>query len=426
MLRCSEGRATVKRTRDGSAKGVTEYRKPVQAAELWRGEIERLAWGGKGLARDPDGRLLLLSAPLALFPGEEVEAEVRWKARHGEGKVLRWIKKDRRRVPAGCSVASLCGGCDLWEAGGAAGELKRSMAADLLHRQLPELKDWRYVPAPLEARRHRIQLHWDGEQLGYHRRSSHQIVPVKTCPAAADTLSEAIPRLLDALQGKILPQRAQRWELATGTPEGRVVAIDEKDHVWLLESDGWHRNEAATSEAFEGFTLRHRAGGFFQVSPPWAVVAFRGVLEGWNLKGGTLFDLYGGVGLFSALLGKRFQARVLVEYDVAAVEWAKKNLATLDLDSECVASDTGKWLAENLGAAEDLILLDPPRSGLEPEVCAKLQSAKAETLVLIGCDGAAFCRDAQRLAPVWKLVDLVVLDLFPLTHHVECVGLFRK
>lgn len=398
----------------------------MKQGEIWRGEIERLAWGGKGLARADDGRLLLLSAPLALFPGEEIEAEVHWKARHGEGKVIRWIKKDRQRVPAGCPVAATCGGCDLWEAGEAAAELKRSMTADLLHRQLPEIKDWRYLPAPVDARRHRIQLHWDGMALGYHRRGSHQIVPVQSCPAAANSLSKAIPRLLEAIQEKILPQRPQRWELATGTPEGRVVAIDEKEHVWLLEPDGWHRNDSDMSEVFENFTLRHHAGGFFQVSPPWAVTAFRSVLEGWDLQGGTLFDLYSGVGLFSALLGKRFRHRVLVEYDIAAVEWAKKNLDQLELPSECIASDTGKWLPDNLGDPEDVILLDPPRSGLEPEVSAKLLTAKAETLVLVGCDGAAFCRDIKRLGPAWNLMDLVVLDLFPLTHHVECVGLLKK
>ncbi|MBL0211441.1 MAG: class I SAM-dependent RNA methyltransferase [Holophagaceae bacterium] len=378
------------------------------------------------MARAEDGRLLLLSSPLALFPGEEVEAEVRWKARHGEGQVLRWIKRDPRRVPAGCPVAATCGGCDLWEAGGAAAELKRSMIADLLHRQLPGIQDWRYLPAPAEARRHRIQLHWDGTALGYHGRGSHQIVPVKACPIAADSLSNAIPRLREAIQEKILPQRPQRWELATGTPEGRVVAIDEQGHVWLLDPDGWHRDVSEMSEIFEDFSLRHRAGGFFQVSPPWAVQAFRSVLEGWHLGGGTLFDLYGGVGLFSALLGKRFQRRVLVEYDIAAVEWAKRNLERLELPSDCIASDIGKWLPEYLGDAEDVILLDPPRSGLEPEVSAKLLTARAETMVLVGCDGAAFCRDLHRLGPAWKLRDLAVLDLFPLTHHVECMGLLKR
>ncbi|MDE3244546.1 MAG: class I SAM-dependent RNA methyltransferase [Acidobacteriota bacterium] len=370
--------------------------------------------------------MLLLTSPLALFPGEEVEAEVHWKARHGEGKVLRWLRKDPRRVPAGCPVAATCGGCDLWEAGEAAAELKEAMAADLLHRQIPGMQPWRYMEAPADARRHRIQLHWDGVALGYHRRGSHEIVPIDGCPAASDPLSQAIPRLQEAIQGKLLPHRPQRWELATGTPPGRVVALDEKDHAWLLEPDGWHRDDAEMIESFQDFTLRHRAGGFFQVSPPWAVSAFRAVLEGWDLKGATLFDLYGGVGLFSALLGNRFQRRVLVEYDIAAVEWAKKNLDQMVLPSECIASDVGNWLPEHLGAPEDLILLDPPRAGLEPGAAAKLLTARAGTVVLIGCDGAAFCRDIQRLAPAWKLADLAVLDLFPLTQHVECMGLLKR
>jgi len=57
------------------------------------GKVERLAWGGLGVGREADGRLVLLSAPMALFPGEEVEAEVRWKARHGEGDVLEHTRR---------------------------------------------------------------------------------------------------------------------------------------------------------------------------------------------------------------------------------------------------------------------------------------------------------------------------------------------
>jgi len=53
-----------------------------------------------------------------------------------------------------------------------------------------------------------------------------------------------------------------------------------------------------------------------------------------------------------------------------------------------------------------------------------VQAAGASSLVLVGCDGAAFCRDAKRLGPAWRLEKLAVLDLFPLTNHVECVGLF--
>jgi 23S rRNA (uracil1939-C5)-methyltransferase len=379
-----------------------------------------------GVGRGEDGRLVLLAAPLALFPGEKVEAAVRWKPRHGEGQVTAWIKRDPRRVRAECPVAGVCGGCELWEAGPLAGALKKEMVTDLLARQLPEAPPWRWLEAPAGARRHRIQLHWNGKELGFHRRNSHSVVPVTGCPAAADALSRAIPRLREALEGLVLSPKSQRWELATGTPAGEVVAVAESGRCWRLEPDGWHPSTDPISHDFGPAVLKHGAGGFFQVCAPWAWAAFGEILGAWQLPGGTLYDLYGGVGFFSALLGKRFRARVLVENYEPAVEWARANLEALGLETTCLATDAPEWVTEGLGGAEDLILLDPPRTGLTPELCAKLQTASAGALVLVGCDGAAFCRDVQRLSEAWKLEALAVADLFPLTTHVEAVALFRK
>jgi tRNA/tmRNA/rRNA uracil-C5-methylase (TrmA/RlmC/RlmD family) len=379
-----------------------------------------------GVGRAEDGRVVLLSAPLALFPGERVRASVRWKSRHGEGRVTAWERRDPGRSPAGCAVAGTCGGCDLWEAGPWAGRLKREMTADLLARQLPDAPSWRWLEAPGDARRHRIQLHWNGRELGFHRRESHSVVAVQACPAAADILSRAIPRLGEALAARLLPFRSQRWELATGTPPGAVLAAAESGRAWRLEPDGWKTSGDPVQHRLGATLLGHRAGGFFQVCPPWAWSAFGTILGDWRLPGGTLFDLYGGVGFFSALLGGRFRRRVLVEHDEEAVAWARRNLEGLGLESECHAADVAGWVQEGLGKEDDLILLDPPRTGLPPELCARLRTAGAGALVLVGCDGAAFCRDVKRLGPEWKLEALAAADLFPLTHHVEFVGWLRK
>lgn len=390
--------------------------------------VERLAWGGLGLARDGEGRLILLRAPLALFPGEVVRARVVMKPRHGEGDVVAWLQSSPERVPPACSVAERCGGCELWGAGDAAPELKRAMVADLLQRQLPEGTDWTWHPAPSAAKRHRIQLHWDGGHLGFHRRKSHSVVAVEACPAAADPVSRALPCLREALASGALPGRPQRWELATGTPAGSVWAVDERGRAWTLHGRTWKAAPEGESilHTQGDLRLRHRAGGFFQVCAPWALEVLGGLLETWDVRGATLFDLYGGVGLFSALAGPRFRHRVLVEWDAVAVAHARANLEAMGLPSECHAGDVGAWLPEGLGAAQDTLVLDPPRAGLDAAVAEKLQTSGAGALVLMGCDGAAFCRDVKRLAPRWKLERLAVLDLFPGTHHVECVGFFRS
>jgi 23S rRNA (uracil1939-C5)-methyltransferase len=421
--------ATVKRKAESSsmkAKVPPTYRNSRARTETWTGSIERLAWGGKGVGRSEDGRLLLLEAPFALFPGEVVEAQVIWKARHGEGRVTRWIKRDARRVLAACPVAGTCGGCELWESGRHMAELKHQMVADLLRRQLGESVPWTWHPAPESSRRHRIQLHWDGAALGYFQRHSHTLVPVRACPAAAAPLSEAIPRLQEALAARMLTTRPGRWELSTGTPAATVWATDERGRTWVLEPDGWHQSTEPIRHQLGEITLQHAPGAFFQVSPPWAAEAFGGLLRTWDLQGSTLYDLYGGVGFFSVLLGGRFQHRVLVESGEAAVAWARRNLEAAGLPAECLVADVAAWLPEGLGGAEDAILLDPPRAGLEPALSEQLNTAGAGTLVLVGCDGAAFCRDLKRLEAAWSLDQLAVLDLFPLTSHVECVALLTR
>jgi 23S rRNA (uracil1939-C5)-methyltransferase len=368
--------------------------------------------------------VILLEAPLALFPGEEVEADLRWKSGHAEGEVRAWITKDPRRVAPACPVAESCGGCSLWGAGGEASGLKRQMVADLFRRQLGR-EDFAWHPAPASAKRARIQLHWDGRSLGFHRRRSHDIVAIEACPVAEDALSAAIGSLRAALTSGALPSRPGRWELATGTPAGDVRASCEAGG-WRLEAGGWHADGSALLHRLAGASLRQPAGGFFQVSPAWAAEAFRAVLEAWDVRGGTLFDLYGGVGLFSALLRDRFQRFVLVESGEAAVAAARLNLADLKLDAECTVADVGTWLPEPLGEPGDVILLDPPRTGLAPEAAAKLLTAGAGRMVLVGCDGAAFCRDLKRLEAAWRIEQVAALDLFPMTPHIEAVALLAK
>ncbi len=368
--------------------------------------------------------MILLEAPLALFPGEEVEADLRWKSGHAEGEVKTWITEDPRRAQPACPVARTCGGCTLWGAGLEASDLKRQMVSDLFHRQLAR-EDFQWLAAPPTAKRARIQLHWDGRNLGFHQRKSHDLVPIQSCPAAEGVLSAAIEPLRAALSSRALPARPGRWEVATGTPPGEVRASCEAG-VWRLADGAWVPDRSPLLHHLAGAVLRQPAGGFFQVSPAWAMEAFGSLLETWDVRGATLFDLYGGVGLFSALLRARFQRFVLVESGEAAVDAARLNLADLGLDTDCAVADVGAWLPEHLGDEDDLILLDPPRTGLAPEAAAKLLTAKTGHMVLVGCDGAAFCRDLKRLDPAWKVKRLAALDLFPMTPHIEAVALLER
>jgi 23S rRNA (uracil1939-C5)-methyltransferase len=299
------------------------------------------------------------------------------------------------------------------------------MVEDLFRRMLPN-QPWKWLSAPEDALRHRIQLHWDGKNLGFHQRKRNTVVPINSCPAASPNISSAIPRLEEALACHVLPSRPQRWELTTGTPPAYVFAIDEKQRAWVLEPDGWHKSEENVIHHYSGHRLIHKPGGFFQVTAKWAMEAFCQVLSQWNIQGDTLYDLYGGVGLFSVILGANFNKCTLVESDSSSIAFAELNLTEAKLQHQCIESDVAVWMPDCLGDTGDVVLLDPPRSGLAPGIVEKLLKSQASTLILIGCDGAAFCRDINRLGQVWGLKQLAVIDLFPMTVHVECIGLLQK
>ena len=392
--------------------------------------MERLVWGGRGLGHTGDGRVVLISSPLALFPCETVTAQVRMRARHGEGNVTGWVQRDPRRTAAACPLAAGCGGCDLWEAGAELPALKRLMVEDLFGRNLPAGTVWDWLPAPPGALRSRIQLHWDGSRLGFHRRGSNDVIAAQACPLAAAPVSAAIPALADALRGGGLPEQPGRWELATGTPPGDVIATaeHEPDRAWRLGAAGWGEcaaQDAVLMHRLGDAQLRQSAGAFFQACPPWAWEAFAGLMDAWRVAGDVLFDLYGGGGFFSRMLAPAFSRSELVESAPAAVADARANLA--GMATAVHSADVAAWMPAGPWAGpDDVVVLDPPRSGLAPQVMERLGACRAGMLVLVGCDGAVFCRDAGRLAEHWRLVQLAAVDLFPNTVHVECIGLFRR
>lgn len=391
--------------------------------EKWTGEVLRLAWGGKGIATHTDGRLLLLTSPLALFPGEIVEAEVIWKKKHGEGIVTKWIKPNARRIPSQCEFGKLCGGCDLWESGAYGSDLKKMMVQDLFQRQWNR-NDFKWLPAPNHAKRHRIQLHWDGSKLGFFERKSHRIIEIKECPAAHSSLSEAIALLRDGLVQRKIPYHPQRWELGTGVPSVGVIASTESGMHYSLNGGRFLEGDFSLTEQLGDIVLIHRPGTFFQACPEWAFESFSSILHEWSIKGDCLFDLYGGVGLFSAILRKNFKTFYLIESSTESIHHARENFERLQIQGKCIQGDVAEIQLAGLCSPRDTILIDPPRSGCSSKLLEKLNISGVPTLVMIGCDGATWARDIKQLSH-YRIDSLAAIDLFPNTHHTECLALLR-
>ena len=166
------------------------------------------------------------------------------------------------------------------------------------------------------------------------------------------------------------------------------------------------------------------ARAFWQVHPAAADIFAATVLDLLDPRPGErAYDLYGGAGIFAAALADQVGPRgevILVENDRLAVASARESLA--DLASVRVVESTVE--RARLTSRPDVIVLDPPRSGAGPVVTKLIVESGARAVAYVACDPAAFARDlATFRSRGWRLAELRCFDAFPMTHHVECIGL---
>lgn len=144
--------------------------------------------------------------------------------------------------------------------------------------------------------------------------------------------------------------------------------------------------------------------------------------------GGSAWDLYGGVGLFTAVAAEQVGADgqvVSVEGNRRASQLAAENLEDLPQVSTATA-DVTDWVRARRGGV-DVVVLDPPRSGAGAELMGLLATAVRQRIVYVSCEPSTLARDLSVIEKLgWKVVDLRAFDLFPHTHHIESVAVLER
>jgi 23S rRNA (uracil1939-C5)-methyltransferase len=141
-----------------------------------------------------------------------------------------------------------------------------------------------------------------------------------------------------------------------------------------------------------------------------------------GLSGAHAVDLYAGVGLFSLPLARQFAKVTAVESGKVAMYDLKANAESLGVDNiRIVQANVEQWL-HDLETPPDVILADPPRSGLGVAAAKRLAHLGTPELRLVSCDPATLVRDLAPLcAAGYRIADLTLIDLFPQTFHIETV-----
>ena len=370
-----------------------------RVGERFTVEVGPVGHGGFCVARvaEEGDRVVFVRHAL---PGERVVVSITEGTegdRFWRGDAIEVLAPSPDRVAAPCPVAEPggCGGCDFQHATVAA---QRRLKAAVVSEQLARLArvdlavEVEQVPGDEDGLRWRSRVRYartpDGRR-GMRRFRSHDVVPVDDCLIASRDARE---------------------------PSDEVVE---------------HHVEAAG--AAHDFSVS--GDGFWQVHPGAPTTLVEAVLEMLAPRAGErVVDLYAGVGLFSAFLADRVGPTgsvVAVEGDPVAAHHAEQNLQA-HAGASVVAAPVVAALAELAELEEmegriDAVVLDPPRQGARREVVEPIVALAPRAVVYVACDPAALARDVALFAEGgYRLSALRAFDLFPMTHHVECVALLEK
>jgi len=417
-------------------------------AELQQVRFEKMVYGGDCLGRLADGRAVFV--PFVL-PGETAEIEITDnKERFARGRVVNLLETAPERIESPCPYFSICGGCHYQHIGYTQQlELKRDLVRDQLMRigkltNLPEI-DITASPTPL-GYRNQVQFHPTHNEtaempseLGFKRAASDEVLPIKKCLLVPDELNELLSQI-DLESDSGIARIAMRID-----SDGEIMLVFEGESddppelmfdlpvsATYLSPDGRSLNLGGNDALIYrvlGKEFLVSPESFFQVNLAVAEEMVRRVLsmiEGW--KNLSILELYSGAGLFTRFLAPHASQLTAIESSPSACFDFAGNLDEFEHISlyEGAVEMILPGIVEQIKPI-DLVVLDPPRAGLNAKARQALIDLEPKEIIYISCDPSTLARDLKHFSEAgYSLESAHAFDMFPQTAHIETmIGLQR-
>jgi len=413
--------------------------------------LQKFVYGGDLLGRLDDGRAVFV--PYGL-PGETVRVRlIEDKKRFARADLVEVLEPSPERIQPRCkhhfSLAAntpktnwpeVCGGCHYQHVPYQEQlAYKRAILADQLERigklESPPVQATVASPQPWCYRNH-IQFHVSPEgQLGFQAPRGAGVLAIEECHLPEKPINELWPQLeIEAIPG--LDRVAIRLGanddlliiLESSEPEPVSLNVDIPVSVVHLGPGGLLVLAGDDHIVIEvnGRLFRVSAESFFQVNTPMAAKMVDYLLENLDLtEQTTLIDAYCGVGLFSAFLAPHVGNLIGIESSPSACDDFVINLD--EFDHVALYQAPVEDVLPELEANPEVILVDPPRSGLDRRALDGILALKPETVAYVSCDPATLARDAKRLTRGgYRLETITPFDLFPQTYHIESISIWVR
>ena len=395
-----------------------------------------MVFGGKSLGKI-DGKNVFVPYTI---PGEKLEIEITEQNKdYDNAEIVKILEPSPHRIEPACRYYGKCGGCNMMHIEPAyQKELRKGILTDIFRQNGIDIAEkTEIISGPDFNYRSRFQLN-DG---GLSQRRSNVVIKIEECLCAENAVNDYLKNTAEQPQKR--PAGRSHLFGSSFSEEGLKIAQEEKkDNKPNITGGGQKNKKLKIKENhyfsgtvaspqntmtvnFGGHKLSFDVRGFFQSNLFVFEKVCRLITD--LLPGGkNILDMYSGCGSISAFLTEKYENVVLVEHNRDALVYAEQNLAGTKHMSYGLSGASFVKTCANTLPAFDACTIDPPRSGMEKEVCQWLCKSNIPLILSLSCDPATHARDCAKLISAgYELKQMYLLDFYPNTSHIESLAVLE-
>jgi len=401
--------------------------------------IEKLDHQGRGIAKIDNKPIFIPNS----LPDEEVKIEIiKEKKKYSEGIVKEYIIKSKKRIDPKCPYFELCGGCDLMNMEyDDQAKYKENKIKEIITKftniSLEKIKP--IIKCEQDFYRNKITLH-NKNNLGYYSKRTNEIINIKKCLIVDNHINDVISKLNELKLDNIYEVIIRSSKNIKNTMI--VLKINDDidinyyvenlkeyvDTIIIYKNNKYIPiyNEGYIYETLGSYKFKISPDSFFQVNTFQTEKLYDEVKKSLEAIGNEkVLDLYCGTGTIGIYISECVKSVYGIEINKSAVEDAienKKINNISNIDFECLDASLVKKIKNDF----DIIIVDPPRSGLDKNTIEYLLESKTEKIIYVSCDPVTLARDLNLLENKFETEKITPVDMFPNTYHVECVCLLKR
>lgn len=388
-------------------------------------KIDKLSHDLRGITKI-DNKITFIPKTL---PEEVVNIRItKQKKKFNEGCLTTIIEESKDRVKYICPYYDICGGCDTGHILYSKSIMyKKDMVVDIFKRycDMDVDMDIVYDDDNIYNYRNKITLRVDDGKLALVGES---LVNIDYCYLVNDNINKVIGILngicLDGIDEVIIRGTDEIMVIIKGNIDNDKLIQILKDNVSSIFINGVKvfGNDYVMINV-GNYRYAVYPDSFFQVNTKMISRLYDKVLE-FAGRGDKLLDLYCGAGTIGIYLANNFNSVRGIEQNESAIKGANLNKGINDIKNISFVCEKASDINE---IVEDVVVVDPPRSGLDSTTIKRILDSRIERLIYVSCNPITLARDINILKDKYNLVSMSLFDMFPNTSHAECVSvLYRK